>query len=264
MQAAMDWFLASSTMTKLALVDFGIQWTAFAIANFLQTEKFYDLTGSSTYILLAYLAYKWHSNGHPRQIIQTGCVVMWAFRLGLYLFTRIMKDGKDRRFDKMRTNPTRFFYAWTIQGVWVLVTILPSLLAVLSPRQQSLTTRDYAGWGIWLIGYLIEVVADYQKSAFRNNPANKDKFINTGLWALSRHPNYFGEILLWFGLYISASSTFSGWEYITILCPLMDYLLITRVSGIPMLENYGRKKWGILPQYQEYVRNTPVLIPFFG
>ncbi|KAG7153786.1 Zinc finger protein 362-like [Homarus americanus] len=135
--------------------------------------------------------------------------------LGLFLFTRIVKAGKDRRFDKTRANPVRFFYAWTLQGVWVLVTILPSLLAVLSPRQRPVGTRDYIGWGIWAMGFLIEVVADYQKTVFKNNPANKDKFINTGLWALSRHPNYFGEILLWFGLYVSASSTFSGWEYLT-------------------------------------------------
>nr|XP_053628119.1 uncharacterized protein LOC128685588 [Cherax quadricarinatus] len=103
--------------------------------------------------------------------------------------------------------------AWA--GVWVLVTLLPSLLAVSSPRQRALAARDYMGWGVWAMGFVIEVVADYQKTAFRNDPANKDKFISTGLWSLSRHPNYFGEILLWFGLYVSASSTFSTWEYLT-------------------------------------------------
>ncbi|XP_068212741.1 uncharacterized protein [Palaemon carinicauda] len=262
--AVVEWFLERSTLGKLAILDFGIQWTGFAFAYTLRTEKFYDLTGSSTFLLIAYLTYKWHNSGHPRQLIQTGCVSIWALRLGLYLFTRVLKDGKDRRFDKMRGDPMKFFVAWTLQGLWVFVTILPSVLAVLSTRQRPLGTRDYIGWGIWLIGYLIEVVADYQKSSFRNNPANKDKFINTGLWSLSRHPNYFGEILLWFGLYVSASSTFSGWEYLTILCPLMDYLLITKLSGIPFLERYARKKWGLLKQYQDYVEHTPVLVPFFS
>lgn len=264
MEALVDWFVSRGTLSKMAIVDFGVQWAAFSLANVFQTEKFYDLTGSSTFLLVAYLAYKWHNSGHPRQLIQTACVSVWALRLGLYLFTRILKDGKDRRFDKMRGDPMKFFYAWTLQGVWVFVTILPSLLAVSSPRQRPLSTRDYVGWGVWLIGYLIEVVADYQKSSFRNNPANKDKFISSGLWALSRHPNYFGEIMLWFGVYISASSTFSGWEYLTILCPMLDYFLITRVSGIPLLESYARKKWGLLQQYQEYVEKTPVLIPFFS
>ncbi|XP_042208948.1 probable O-methyltransferase ustE [Homarus americanus] len=264
MEAAWRWLWGSSTITRLTLVDFSIQWSLWLVACLLKTEKFYDLAGSATYIILASLNYKWNNTGHPRQAVQTGCVNIWALRLGLFLFTRIVKAGKDRRFDKTRANPVRFFYAWTLQGVWVLVTILPSLLAVLSPRQRPVGTRDYIGWGIWAMGFLIEVVADYQKTVFKNNPANKDKFINTGLWALSRHPNYFGEILLWFGLYVSASSTFSGWEYLTILCPLMDYLLITQVSGIPMLESYGRKKWGLSPQYQAYIRNTPILIPFLG
>ncbi|ROT83501.1 hypothetical protein C7M84_023318 [Penaeus vannamei] len=263
LQSVVQWFWSCSTLSRLAVVDFGIQWGGFVVAALLKTEKFYDLTGSITYILIAYLNYKWSNSGHPRQLIQTSCVAIWALRLGAFLFTRIVKAGRDRRFDKTRANPSRFFYAWTIQGVWVIVTILPSLLAVLSPRQRPLSTRDYAGWGIWLAGFLIEVVADYQKTVWRNNPANKDKFINTGLWSLSRHPNYFGEIMLWFGLYVSASSTFSGWEYLTILCPLMDYLLITRVSGIPMLESYAMKKWGTSPQYRAYYKNTPELIPFF-
>ncbi|XP_069179894.1 uncharacterized protein [Procambarus clarkii] len=223
-----------------------------------------SVSGAVTFILLVYLNYKWNNSGHPRQAIQTGCVAIWALRLGLFLFIRIVKDGKDRRFDKTRGNPSRFLFVWTLQGVWVLVTVLPSVLAVLSPRQRPLGARDYVGWGIWATGFLIEVVADYQKTTFRNNPANKDKFIKSGLWYLSRHPNYFGEILLWFGLYVSASSTFSGWEYLTILCPLMDYLLITRISGIPVLESHGRRKWGTSPQYQAYVKNTPTLMPFAG
>lgn len=264
MENSWHWCWESGTLTWLTLLNFLVQWTLWVLASLCHTEKFYDLAGSTTFILLAYLNYQWNSTGHPRQAIQTSCIFIWALRLGLFLITRILKAGKDRRFDKIRSNPARFFFAWTIQGVWVLVTLLPSLLAVSSPRQRALAARDYMGWGVWAMGFVIEVVADYQKTAFRNDPANKDKFISTGLWSLSRHPNYFGEILLWFGLYVSASSTFSTWEYLTILCPLLDYLLITRFSGIPMLESYGRKKWGTSPQYQAYVKNTPPLVPFIG
>lgn len=264
LEAAWQWFWSSSTLTRLAVVDFQVQWGLWAVASLMKTEKFYDLAGSATYILLAYLNYKWNGTGHPRQSIQTGCITIWAFRLGMFLFTRVMKSGHDRRFKEALQRPSLLWVFWTLQGIWVLVTLLPSLLVVLSPRQRPIGTRDYVGWGIWTMGFLVEVVADYQKTVFRNNPANKDKFINSGLWSLSRHPNYFGEILLWFGLYISASSTFSGWEYLTILCPLMDYLLITKISGIPMLETYGIKKWGSSPQYQAYIKNTPALVPFIG
>ena len=90
-------------------------------------------------------------------------------------------------------------------------TLLPSLMMVTKRLQPRLTTQDFIGWTIWLVGFSIEVFADYQKSVFRSDPTNKDTFITTGLWSLSRHPNYFGEILLWFGLYITASSSFNNW-----------------------------------------------------
>lgn len=251
------------TLPLLFLIDICIQWTGWVFACLMHTEKFYDLTGSSTFLLVVSLCYNWHSRGHPRQSIQTTAVIVWGVRLGAYLFLRILASGKDRRFDKTRDYPVRFFYAWTIQGVWVAMTLFPTLLCLMSGKQPALGNRDYIGWGMWLMGFLIETLADYQKTAFRNNPANQGKFIRSGLWSLSRHPNYFGEILLWFGLYVSASSTFTGYEYLTVLCPTLVYLLITRVSGIPMLESYGLHKWGTLPEYRQYIKNTPLLVPFW-
>ena len=151
-------------------------------------------------------------------------------------------------------------------------------------NDKPLGKQDYLGWALWATGMFFEIVADMQKTAFKNDPKNQvsahhifensepkskyrlftqGKFITTGLWSISRHPNYFGEILLWFGLYISASSVFKGWQYLGVLSPLFVHLLITRVSGIPLLEKAGLKKWGHLKEYQEYLKNTPSLVPFW-
>jgi steroid 5-alpha reductase family enzyme len=135
-------------------------------------------------------------------------------------------------------------------------------MTVMEKRQMKLGAQDYLGWTLWIIGFATEVIADHQKGQFRADPLNKETFIKTGLWSLSRHPNYFGEILLWFGLFISASSNFTKWwQYLSILSPTAVYLLITKMSGIPLLEQHGLKNWGHLPEYQTYLNNTPELIP---
>lgn len=247
---------------KILAVDMGVQWVAWGVSAALKTERFYDLTGSATFIALSYLSQQW-SKGFNRQMIQSNMVMAWAFRLGSYLFTRIIKDGKDKRFDNVRDNPLRFFSFWTIQGVWVFVTLLPTLMLNNEKSDRPLGKQDYIGWAMWATGMFFEVLADYQKSTFRNDPNNQGKFITSGLWSLSRHPNYFGEILLWFGLYFSASTVFRGWQYLAVLSPVFVQLLITKLSGIPMLEAAGMKKWGHLPEYQNYLRNTPTLIPFW-
>ncbi|XP_050703414.1 uncharacterized protein LOC126988992 [Eriocheir sinensis] len=264
LEAAWGWLAAPGSLQQLAAVDLGIQWALWAVAAVLRTEKFYDLAGSSTFILLAYLNYRHHGRGHPRQAIQTGCVCLWALRLGLFLFTRVLRSGGDRRFRTAVEEPFRLFVFWTMQGLWVFFTLLPSLMGVNATRQPPLGMRDYAGWSLWAVGFLVEVVADYQKTVFRRDAANEGKFISSGLWSVSRHPNYFGEILLWFGLYLSASASFRGWQHLAVICPVLDYLLIAKVSGVPFLERYAAKKWGALPQYREYVASTPLLVPFMG
>jgi len=242
--------------------DFAIQWICWSISAYLHTEKFYDLAGSSTFLFLSIFCYKKYSSGHSRAAVQVTFIITWAVRLGLFLFTRILKDGQDRRFNKARDDPKILFVYWTLQGVWVFITLLPSLIMITEKRQSNLNFQDMLGWTLWIVGFLMEVVADYQKSQFRSIPANQDKFISTGLWSISRHPNYFGEILLWFGLFISASSSFTNWyQYLTILSPTFVYYLITRKSGIPLLERHAQTKWGRLIDYQKYVQDTPVLIP---
>lgn len=149
-----------------------------------------------------------------------------------------------------------------LSGVWVLLTLLPTLILNAKQDDTELCSRDYIGWSIWTAGILIEAIADYQKFTYRRNPANADKWINQGLWSIVRHPNYLGEILLWVGHFISASSTFSGFEYVSIISPLFITFLLTKVSGIPILERQNMKKWKDNPQYLEYVQKTPCLLPF--
>ncbi|XP_022080000.1 uncharacterized protein LOC110973462 [Acanthaster planci] len=252
-----------SILARSAVLDFGIQWGLFAIAAALKTEKFYDLAGSSTFLLLTYQTLKWGGTFHFRQVVQSGMVGVWALRLGMYLFSRVLNEGEDRRFRQAKNNLGLFFFFWTMQAVWVWLTLLPTQILNAQTNDRPLTKRDYVGWGMFVVGLLLEIVADYQKAVFRADPDNTGKFINTGLWSISRHPNYLGEIILWAGLYISASSVMTGKQYLSVISPIFVYLLLTRVSGIPLLERYGLKKWGNSNLYQEYLKKTPVLWPKF-
>jgi len=252
--------LWNNQLFRLFSISIGIQWVGAAAAILLKTEKFYDLTGSLTFILISHLSYE-NSVLSTRQTVQSWLVLGWACRLGSYLFIRVMKDGHDKRFNQAKEEPARMFIFWTLQGLWVFVTLLPTLMLNSERRNPPVGTRDYVGWGIWGFGFIFEVVADMQKSSFRSNPANKGKFIESGVWSLSRHPNYFGEIALWFGLYVSASSVFSRWQFLSVMSPMAVMLLITKVSGIPLLEKAGMKKWGEDPAYLRYLANTPSLVP---
>jgi steroid 5-alpha reductase family enzyme len=240
---------------------FVLNWVAFIPAFSLQTEKFYDLVGSFTYITVTIIAVVFSENFDLRSMILTALVVIWASRLGTFLFARIHKAGKDDRFDNIKPNFFRFLNAWTIQALWVTFTASPALIAITTMERKEIGTFAIAGLIIWVIGFSIEVIADYQKSQFRSDPANKDKFIQTGLWSRSRHPNYFGEIVLWIGVTLIALPVFQGWQWVGLISPIFVTLLLTRVSGIPMLEAKADKKWGGQPDYEAYKKETPVLVP---
>jgi len=257
------WSSLANSNTFLAFAtSMSIQWVGWAISAYFHTEKFFDLTGSATFLLVSHLSYSWGTQT-TRGTVQSWLVTAWAVRLGTFLFFRVMKDGGDKRFDKARNDPKVLLVYWTLQGVWVFVTLLPTIMMNNSGvARERLCRRDYIGWAVWGIGFAFELIADYQKSTFRSISANKGKFIQTGVWSISRHPNYFGEILLWFGLYISSSSVFSGWQYLAVLSPTAVWLLITKISGIPLLEKAGLAKWGNLPEYQKYLLETPILVPF--
>jgi steroid 5-alpha reductase family enzyme len=240
---------------------FLIQWLAFIPAFRLQTEKFYDLTGSLTYISVITIALLLSNVSDGRGILLWALVVIWAIRLGTFLFRRIRKAGKDDRFDEIKPSFIRFLNTWTIQGLWVTFTMAAALIAITTTNRKELDIFALIGLLIWVLGFSIEVVADSQKSRFSAIPGNKGKFIQTGLWSRSRHPNYFGEIMLWVGVAVIALPVLQGWQWVALISPIFVALLITRVSGVPLLEKKADKKWGGQAKYETYKKNTPVLIP---
>jgi len=243
----------------VALIAFAVQWLAFVPAYLCQSERYYDLTGSFTYLSVTGFALA--VGGNERSVLLAALVGIWAMRLGSFLFLRIRDAGSDQRFDRIKPFFFRFLMTWTLQGLWVLFTAGAALAAMTSARVVPLGPVAAVGTVLWLAGFTIEVVADRQKRAFRRNPANRDRFIHRGLWAWSRHPNYFGEILLWLGVAVIAAPALQGWQFATLISPLFVYLLLTRVSGIPLLERQALQRWGDDPDYRAYRENTPALFP---
>jgi steroid 5-alpha reductase family enzyme len=243
-----------------AVLAFAINWVAFVPAYLGRTERFYDLTGTLSYlsvVVLALLA----GSGSTLSILLAVLVAVWAVRLGTFLVLRIRKDGSDGRFDAIKVDPLRFLMSWTLQGLWVLLTAGAALAAMTTESEAELGPWTAAGLVVWVAGFAVEATADAQKRAFRADPANRGRFIRTGLWAWSRHPNYFGEITLWVGIALIALPALSGWQLLTLVSPLFVTVLLTKVSGVPLLEARGRKAWGDEPEYREYVAHTPVLVP---
>ncbi len=240
---------------------FVIQWLAFIPAYFMQTEKFFDITGSITYVAVVIIAAFLSPSMDQRSMLLAALVLIWAIRLGAFLFGRIQKAGKDGRFDEIKPSFIRFFNVWTIQGLWVTFTMAAALVAITSSNHKELDIFAVVGLLVWIFGFAIEVIADSQKSRFNAAPENTGKFIQTGLWSKSRHPNYFGEIMLWVGIAIIALPVLQGWQWVALISPLFVTLLLTRVSGVPMLEKRADAKWGGQEDYETYKKNTPVLIP---
>lgn len=243
------------------ILAFVIQWVAFIPAFLLKTEKFYDLTGSITYLSVIAAALFLNPAVDSRGWLLAGMVAVWAVRLGTFLFRRILAAGEDRRFREAKKSFARFLLYWTMQGLWVTFSLAAALASITAETKVELDIFALVGFVVWLLGFGIEVAADQQKSKFKQAPENKDKFIQTGLWAWSRHPNYFGEIILWIGVTIIALPVLSGWQWVTLISPVFITLLLTRISGVPMLEARADEKWGGQPDYEAYKANTPVLIP---
>ena len=261
-------FMGLPVIASLFLGVFLVQWVGFAIAWLLRTERYYDLTGSLTYIAVVTLAWFMGDAQAQGATLLLIAVSVWAVRLGSFLFLRVIEVGEDQRFRHIKVSAPRFFMAWTLQGVWVSFTVSAVLVALLPGNAASdflpagLSRAVFvAGCSLAMSGLIIEVIADHQKARFRKNLDNKGRFIQTGLWSRCRHPNYFGEIVFWFGLALAASPAMSGAQHLAWLSPLFVHLLLTRLSGIPTLVKRGQQLWGDDPEYQAYLARTPRLVP---
>lgn len=260
------WF----SMHIIAFVTILVQWVAFIHAGGFfgnqMTEKYFDLTGSFTYILTLALTFFLIPRPSIRQIIVSSLACIWALRLGIFLFTRIVQsNGVDRRFTALKVHWLRFFQTWNVQGVWVFITLLSVLISNQTVDKEPLSIVNYIGIGVWVLGFLFEVIADQQKRSFKEDPLNANKFINKGLWSISRHPNYFGEIVLWFGIAMITIRDGSVWEILArFISPMFVLLLLIFVSGIPLLEKHADEKFGNIEEYKRYKARTPVLVPLIG
>jgi len=240
---------------------YAIQWVAFVPSYLAQTEHYYDLTGSLTYLTLVATSLVLAPAPDARAVLVAVLVATWALRLGSFLFRRIRRDGSDGRFDRIKPDPLRFGMAWTLQGLWVFLTLAAGLAVLTSEQPRPLGAFALLGALVWAAGFAVEVTADRQKAAFRSDPANDGRFIDAGLWAWSRHPNYFGEIVLWCGVAIVALPVLEGWRWVVLVSPLFVYVLLSRISGVPLLEARSERRWGDDPAYRAYAEQTPVLWP---
>ena len=240
---------------------FAIQWLAFLFAWTLKTERFFDLTGSLTFLTLAVLALAASGQPDPRALVVALLVGVWAVRLGAFLSLRIGHDGFDRRFTRIRTRFSTFLMTWTLQGLWVSVSFAAGLAAIAASSRVPADGFLAAGVLLWSLGFTMETTADVQKRRFRSDPDNAGRFIRSGLWAWCRHPNYFGEILLWTGIAVAAWPALTGWAHLTLVSPVFVWALLTRISGVPMLEASADRRWGSDADYAAYRARTPCLVP---
>jgi steroid 5-alpha reductase family enzyme len=238
------------------LISVGLNIVMFFPAFILRTDKLTDISYALTFALVTiFLLVLGDITMH--KIIIAVCIIIWAIRLGTYLLIRISRMKKDSRFDNFRHKFFPFLGFWVLQGITVFIVLLPSIFffRISSPQVY------FIGILIWATGLIIETVADYQKYTFIQNKKNKGKWIDSGLWHYSRHPNYFGEILCWLGIWIAVLPSLPLWQQIAgALSPLFISIMLLFISGIPLLEKQGNERWGKDPNYQQYLRNTSSLI----
>lgn len=247
-----------------AILAFVIQWIAFVPSWLSGTERFYDLTGGLTYVgVTLFLLVASGARGVAAWVAAI-MVGIWSVRLAGFLFARVLNNGGDGRFDEIKTQPLRLLQTWTLQGLWVVATASAAWAIITDPSGRGVDAWLVIGGVVWLVGLGVEAVADQQKRVFRAGPGRNGGFISTGLWALSRHPNYLGEIILWLGLAIAAVPSLEGWRWVALISPIFVTLLLTKLSGVPLLERRSEQRWGQDPAYGAYVDRTPILVPWVG
>ena len=251
-----------------AVVSFVVHWIIAVPSVLAGSEKYFDLTGMIATLLVVFTVMFALLNsgqqGSIRSTIVAVFVSIWSLRLGTFLYKRIVKSGEDARFREIKNSLPKFLMVWTLSALWVFLTTVNAITIIALNPQEPLGSFFLIGATLWILGFAFEAVADRQKKSFAELAENKDKFITQGLWSISRHPNYFGEIVLWTGIAIISLPLLSGWQYVVLVSPVFVFLLLTKISGLPFLEDKAEKKWGGVKDYIEYKNKTPVLVPFFG
>ena len=264
------WVPNLTVLQMTAIIASGIQIIMFIPAFIFQTEKFYDLTGTMTYIVCSAYSFaggyvqsiqRQGNSVDIRAILATCFVGIWSLRLGSFLFIRVLQSKKDGRFDEIKPSFVKFFITWNIQGLWVFLGCMPTFILNSTQLDFGFVWTDVVGGILFCFGFLGEVIADEQKKAFNAQQQNKGKWINVGLWRKSRHPNYFCEWVLQFGLFVFASAEYTDSQWIAVLSPIFVAFLLAFISGVPLLEQRADEKWGDVEAYQVYKRNTSVCIP---
>eukprot|EP01129_Flabellula_baltica_P001314 TRINITY_DN11201_c0_g1_i1.p1 TRINITY_DN11201_c0_g1~~TRINITY_DN11201_c0_g1_i1.p1 ORF type:complete len:297 (-),score=25.47 TRINITY_DN11201_c0_g1_i1:40-930(-) len=260
-------FLDVYYMLLSAIITVIWQFLFFLIACTFRFDKVTDLAYGTNFFIISIACLLLNGTYYMRQIIVTICITLWGLRLAIYLFVRINIIGKDDRFDQWRDKPLLFLRFWIFQAITIWIVHLPSTI-LLAPRLEDqvdpdppLGAVDVVGWAIFMVGLLVETVADFQKFVFRQNELNSGLYCNRGIWSWSRHPNYFGEFLVWIGLFICSIPILQGAEWISILCPIYLILTILFLSGVSRLEKSSDKRYGTNPGYYSYKNKTSALIP---
>lgn len=251
----MNSFIALGILLLLMYLTF-----VLAIVQLKKDNSIGNFTWGGGCILLALYTFFALSSHYPRQILVTTLIVLWGIRLIAYLYSRY-KKGADPRFIEWQKQWGKYAllmslrWIFIMEGALLLVMSLPGVFVnVYSP--PGLTWLDWAGLAVWCVGFFFESVSDYQLYTFMRNPENKGKIMDRGLWHYSRHPNYFGEITMWWGIYLILLSVPGGW--LTIVTPMTITILLIFFTGVPWVE----KVFAENPAYQEYKKHTSMLIPW--
>ena len=251
-----------------AIVSFVTHWMIAVPSLITSSEKYFDFTGMVATLLVVLTAmFALLSSGAQasiRSVFVASFVSVWTLRLGIFLYKRIVKAGEDIRFRDIKKSLPKFLMTWTLSALWVFLTTVNAITLIALNPLEPIGIFFIMGALLWLLGFGFEVIADRQKKYFSEQPKNEGRFITQGLWSVSRHPNYFGEIILWAGIAIISLPFLSGWQFVTLVSPVFVFLLLTRISGLPFLEDKAEKKWGEDKDYIEYKKRTPILVPFFG
>ena len=251
-----------------AIVSFVTHWMIAVPSLITSSEKYFDFTGMVATLLVVLTAmFALLSSGAEasiRSVFVASFVSVWTLRLGIFLYKRIVKAGEDIRFRDIKKSLPKFLMTWTLSALWVFLTTVNAITLIALNPLEPIGIFFIMGALLWLLGFGFEVIADRQKKHFSEQPKNEGRFITQGLWSVSRHPNYFGEIILWAGIAIISLPFLSGWQFVTLVSPVFVFLLLTRISGLPFLEDKAEKKWGEDKDYIEYKKRTPILVPFFG